>query len=245
MSSRALRRRSAFFTIPVAAAAIAATGCAGGRGSPATTVAVTATDTACAVEPTSVPAGAVRFAVHNRGSITTEVYLLGDDDRVVDEVENIDPGDSAEFRAEPGGGRYTVNCKPGQVGDGVRAALEVTGEPSADQLAEPDPATARGVPAFRMPVVIDDAGFAGQFVELAVVSGQVVTFDVTNGGTVPHGFAVLAPDGVTALAQSDAIEPGATATLAVAFAQTGPHTAVDPLEDHRSRGVEATFRVVE
>ena len=246
MSCRAAPLRCVFLAVSIATvAALSGAGCSTDDGSPAATVRVTATDTTCALHTASVPAGTIRFAVENRGSIITEVYLLGERDRVVNEVENIEPGEDGDFTVTTGGGRYTVNCKPGQIGDGIRADLEVTGEPATDQLAETDPATARGLSGFTMALTLHDEGFADQFAELVVVTGQVVTFELSNDGTAPHALAVLAPDGVTTLARSDPIAPGATAKVPVAFAQAGTHTAADPLNDQPARGLEAMFRVID
>ena len=58
----------------------------------------------------------------------TEFYLLGEDGlRIVGEVENIGPGltrDLVAARAAPG--KYFTACKPGMVGDGIRADFTVT-----------------------------------------------------------------------------------------------------------------------
>jgi len=238
MSSHAPRLGRVASTIPIAAAALVAS-CSGGDGADAATVAVTATDTACTLDHASVPAGAVRIRVQNRGSIITEVYLLGERDRVVDEVENIEPGDTGEFTVTPGGGRYTVNCKPGQLGEGIRAPLEIAGP------AAPSPdvhqATARGIPTFAMELSIADGGFGRQFDDLVVVSDQTVTFGLTNKGTVAHTAAIVGPDGTTELGRSTTIQPGATTTFAVRFPEAGRHTVVDP----NAPSLAATFEVIE
>ena len=44
------------------------------------------------------------------------------------EVENIGPGLTRQLIVEvPDGGTYTTACKPGMVGDGIRAPFTVTG----------------------------------------------------------------------------------------------------------------------
>ncbi len=107
---------------------------AGGGGGP---IVVTATDTQCDVSATSAAAGTITFQVQNTGSKVNEFYVYGAGDRIVGEVENITPGLSRELKveiAEPG--TFTTACKPGMVGDGIRAAFTVTGKAqagSADQ----------------------------------------------------------------------------------------------------------------
>lgn len=96
-----------------------------GGGGPIT---VNATDTACEVSSTNAPAGKISFQVTNGGSKVTEFYLLGQGDRIMGEVENIGAGLSRTLIVEvPDGGTYTTACKPGMVGDGVRAPFTVTG----------------------------------------------------------------------------------------------------------------------
>ena len=97
----------------------------GGQGGP---IQVTASDTACEVSATEAPAGNISFAVQNTGTKITEFYVYGTGDRIVGEVENIGPGLSRQLIVEvPQGGQYTTACKPGMVGDGIRAPFTVTG----------------------------------------------------------------------------------------------------------------------
>ncbi|MFN2609038.1 MAG: cupredoxin domain-containing protein [Acidimicrobiales bacterium] len=90
------------------------------------TVAVTATDTACQVGTASLPAGRHAFSVQNNGNQVTEVYVYADGDKVMAERENIGPGTSARFTVSLRAGTYTVACKPGQTGTGIRQPLTVT-----------------------------------------------------------------------------------------------------------------------
>jgi iron uptake system component EfeO len=109
-------------------------GCSGGGGGGAPgaaddAISVTATDTTCAVAKTDAPAGHITFQVSNKGSKVTEFYLYGTGDRIMGEVENIGPGLSRKLIVEvPEGGTYTTACKPGMVGDGIRAPFTVTGQ---------------------------------------------------------------------------------------------------------------------
>jgi iron uptake system component EfeO len=100
-------------------------------------IAVQATDTQCVVATTTAPAGTITFQIQNTGSKVTEFYVYGAGDRIVGEVENIAPGLSRELKVEiTEPGTFTTACKPGMVGDGIRAPFTVTGSAqpgSADQ----------------------------------------------------------------------------------------------------------------
>jgi iron uptake system component EfeO len=110
------------------------TGTSSAAGGP---IAVKATDTECGVSVATASAGTITFQVQNTGSKVTEFYVYGAGDRIVGEVENITPGLSRELKVEiTEPGTFTTACKPGMVGDGIRAAFIVTGtaQPgSADQ----------------------------------------------------------------------------------------------------------------
>src|SRR6266511_4128082 len=130
------------------------TGCGGkkGGGGPQTTeLEVTASDTACTVAKTTLPAGRHTFAVTNKGTKVTEFYVYGAGDRVVGEVENVSPGLRRTLVVDLTAGQYESACKPGMVGDGIRTTLTVTGTaPSGFHRLEnercagvrPDPAVA-------------------------------------------------------------------------------------------------------
>jgi iron uptake system component EfeO len=91
-------------------------------------IAVTAADDSCQVGATEAPAGKITFSVRNTGNKVTEFYLYGTGDRIMGEVENIGPGLTRDLIVEvPDGGSYTTACKPGMVGDGIRAPFTVTG----------------------------------------------------------------------------------------------------------------------
>jgi len=106
----------------------AATGDAAGGAGAGGPIAVSAADSACEVASAEAPAGKITFAVNNTGSKVTEFYLYGVGDRIMGEVENIGPGLTRQLIVEvPDGGEYTTACKPGMVGDGIRAPFTVTG----------------------------------------------------------------------------------------------------------------------
>jgi iron uptake system component EfeO len=91
-------------------------------------IAVAASDDACDVATSELPAGVHQFTVTNSGSKVTEFYVYADGDRVLGEVENIAPGVARPLRVELPAGDYEAACKPGMIGDGIRSALTVTGE---------------------------------------------------------------------------------------------------------------------
>ena len=127
----------------VALLALAACSSSGGSTGSATSaagggpIAVKATDSECGVSVNTASAGTITFQVQNTGSKITEFYVYGAGDRIVGEVENITPGLSRELKVEiTEPGTFTTACKPGMVGDGIRAAFTVTGNAqpgSADQ----------------------------------------------------------------------------------------------------------------
>ncbi len=92
----------------------------------ATPVSVTSSDNACDVQPAQAKAGTIVFSVQNTGSQPTEFYLLGADDAVIGEVENIGPGVARDLVVEAQAGQYTTACKPGMTGEGIRGGFTVT-----------------------------------------------------------------------------------------------------------------------
>jgi iron uptake system component EfeO len=87
---------------------------------------VSASDTACTVSGTGAPSGKLTFTVTNSGSKINEFYLLaGDGLRVVGEIENVGPGITRDLVLTAPAGDYFTACKPGMVGDGIRAPFAV------------------------------------------------------------------------------------------------------------------------
>lgn len=141
-------RLSVATAVAVAAALTAVTGCteksdasAGGDN----LIEVTATDSKCEVSKKEFPAGHVEIAVENKGSKVTEIYLLFPDDRIVTERENIGPGTKQTVTAEVKAGDYTIACKPGMKGDGIRQDVKATG----GTVAKRDPRLDKAVAAYR------------------------------------------------------------------------------------------------
>jgi len=126
-------RRLALVPIAALTALTAACGAPDDAATRPGTVAVAASDTACAVGDTDLTAGTHRFRVTNGGSRITEFYVYGAGDRVVAEVENIAPGLTREVLAALPAGSYQAACKPGMTGPGLRTTLTVTGTAAPSQ----------------------------------------------------------------------------------------------------------------
>jgi len=93
----------------------------------ARSLSVKATDTSCEVSAVTAPSGRLSFSVTNNGQKVTEFYLLAADGlRIVGEVENIGPGLTRELVLTAPAGSYFTACKPGMVGDGIRAAFTIS-----------------------------------------------------------------------------------------------------------------------
>ncbi|MEU8786122.1 iron uptake system protein EfeO [Streptomyces sp. NPDC048637] len=146
---RALRP-SAVAALAAATAVTAVAGCAakndGKGGDGKGTIEVTATDSSCELSAKEFPAGHVRFAVQNKGSKVTEVYVYAPGDRIVTERENIGPGTRTEITAEIKAGSYEIACKPGMKGDGIRQKVTASGKGASTQR---DPKLDAAVAAYR------------------------------------------------------------------------------------------------
>ncbi|HYN66407.1 MAG TPA: iron uptake system protein EfeO [Ornithinibacter sp.] len=113
-------------------AAIVLTGCTSSaetsESGSAGPISVRADDTTCEVSRGEAPTGTVEFTITNSGTKVNEFYVYAEGDRIMGEVENVAPGLTRTFLvelAEPG--TYQTACKPGMVGDGIRAPFTVTG----------------------------------------------------------------------------------------------------------------------
>lgn len=143
MTARALARPAASaLALVLAGGALA--GCTDNRpaasaGANPRSLAVTATDTECQVSATQAPAGPLTFTVTNGGAQVTEFYLLGSDGlRILGEVENIGPGLTRDLVVAAQPGQYFTACKPGMVGEGIRAAFTVDAAADAPTTSAED-----------------------------------------------------------------------------------------------------------
>ena len=91
-------------------------------------IAVAATDSACTLSASQTRKGKQAFVITNSGAKVTEFYVYDKDNAVLAEAENISPGLQRTLDVDlPDAGTYRTACKPGMVGDGISAALTVTG----------------------------------------------------------------------------------------------------------------------
>ncbi|MFI7409975.1 iron uptake system protein EfeO [Streptomyces sp. NPDC049627] len=141
-------RLSAVAAATTVAALTAVTGCTekGSSEGGDRVINVTSTDDKCEVSKKEFPAGHVELAIENKGSKVTEVYVLFPDDRIVTERENIGPGTKQRVTAEVKAGDYTIACKPGMKGDGIRQTVKATG---GGATAKRDPRLDKAVAAYR------------------------------------------------------------------------------------------------
>jgi Cupredoxin-like domain len=90
-------------------------------------VTVTATDTTCVPDKTTVPAGKVWFKIENQGTRITEAYLETPDAKELVEAEKIKKGTAGAFRTTVKAGSYLIACEPGMADKQVRTGITVTG----------------------------------------------------------------------------------------------------------------------
>ena len=219
----------------VAAVAAMTTSCSSSGG---TRVAVRSTNDACQVAETKLDAGELRFEVTNDGREPTELYVLGDNDRVISEVENIGPGTSRTLGVSLKAGTYTLACKPGQRGDGIRQTITVTGtggQQGVSATADKD-------------VSVTALDYAFSFESPPSIGArQSIAFRLTNNGTEDHEFEVLAPDGST-IGEITEVRPGGSGEAVISFAEAGSYTyrcqvkAADG-QTHDLKGMRGTFTV--
>jgi iron uptake system component EfeO len=129
LSRRGLAVAGSVLTIPLIAACTDNAPVGGDPGATANPRALTvqATDTECRLSAPTAPSGNLTFSVTNGGSKVTEFYLLaGDGLRIIGEIENIGPGLSRDLVLRVGPGDYITACKPGMVGEGIRAPFVIS-----------------------------------------------------------------------------------------------------------------------
>jgi len=94
---------------------------------------VKASETECTPDNTALTAGVTTFNVDNVGSKGTEIYILRPNGSTVGERENIGPGTKVKLTVELTAGEYVVRCRPGDIGDGIKTSIKVTGATKAVQ----------------------------------------------------------------------------------------------------------------
>lgn len=229
MSFSSVRHARIQIAVGVGVLALLGSACSSDSDSSGAALKVTATDKSCELDGKAFGSGQLNVEVMNEGDKVTEVYVYGKEDRVMGEVENIGPGTSRDFTVKLGAGSYEVACKPGQTGDGIRSAIEVTGkadEQSADRSVSFD---------------AKDFAFEG-LGDLAVSKGETIEFRMHNEGSEQHEFEVL-DDAGTALGEIGPTEADATGVAVLTFDKAGTYRYICDIDDHRSRGMAGTFVV--
>jgi plastocyanin len=77
---------------------------------------------------------------------------------------------------------------------------------------------------------------------ITIIAGETVEFVVVNEGGVVHQMEVLT-DESRRVGTTDRIEPGGSDTLTVTFDEPGVYQVICDIDDHRSLGQQAEFRV--
>lgn len=211
-------------------AMVGAAACSGDGGGEV--VEITASDDACVPAATELDAGKITFRVNNEGSQVTEVYVYAEGDRVVTERENIGPGTSADFSVDLAAGDYEIACKPGQVGDGIRQAITVTGDGGEAIATEGE-----------VEVAFDAVDYTYEDLDTSsIAAGDTVEFVMRNAGTVAHEFEVFGPDGEV-LGEIGPTEAGEDAEVVLTLDDAGTYRYVCGIDDHEDRGMAGTFEV--
>jgi plastocyanin len=193
---------------------------------------IAASDDACVPAETDLAAGATTFRVKNDGSQVTEVYVYAEGDRVVTERENIGPGTTVDFNVDLAAGTYEIACKPGQVGDGIRQTITVTGEGGEALLTTSD-----------LTVSFDAFDYDYDGLDaLDIEAGQAVEFDMTNVGSEEHEFEVFDPSGEV-LGEVGPTAAGDHGSVILELPDAGTYRYVCGIDDHEARGMVGTFDV--
>ncbi|HZN14586.1 MAG TPA: cupredoxin domain-containing protein [Acidimicrobiales bacterium] len=221
------------FAAVLLAVMVSATACSDDKAS-GTAVLVTATDSTCTPAKTDFAAGKTTFEVKNEGDKVTELYVYGDEDKVVGEVENVGAGTSRRMTADLKAGEYELACKPGMTGSGIRTKIKVSGEGGSQGGAQ---ATAdREV---RMQTV--DYSYSG-LTGLTGKANETIEFYLENKGTQKHEFELSGPDGKV-LGEVEPVDPGKTDEAKITLAGPGTYTYVCGVEGHEAKGMKGTFTV--
>ncbi len=135
-------------------------------------VTVKASETECTPNNTALTSGITTFEVDNVGSKGTEIYVLRPNGSTVGERENIGPGTKVKLTVELPAGEYVVRCRPGDIGDGIKTSIKVTGSSKAVQA---DSRIQAAVTAYRAYVAAGSADSLKLTKELqaAIAAGDV------------------------------------------------------------------------
>jgi uncharacterized cupredoxin-like copper-binding protein len=212
------------------ATALVSAGCSKGGGI-GDAVRIVTTDDSCSPQHTSYTSGKTHFYVINKGAKVTEVYVYGNGDAIIGEVENIGPGTSRRLTVDLRAGSYEIACKPGMTGRGIRVPITVTGG-----KAQSAPAVASRT------VEVHAVDYLFRFDDPHVTTGEAIRFELVNDGTQPHEFEVIGPNGST-VGEVEPTEPGTRDDAVIEFAEPGTYRYECHVADHHERGMHGELRV--
>ena len=194
-------------------------------------IVVKAGDASCVPEKTEIAAGKITFTAKNEGKDVTELYVLAEGDQIRGEVENVAPGTSRDLNVDLTAGDYTLNCKPGQTGDGIRTEIKVTGSGG----------TAAKTAGREVEIGGKEYSFEGADT-IKAVKGETLLLELKNEGAIEHEMEVLGPDGA-ALGEVGPTKPGAEGKVTITFDTSGTYVLKCGIEDHEIKGMTASFTV--
>lgn len=220
---------------PVVIAAVTCTlsvlgGCGSAeKTSSASQVKVAGDNDSCTPSTTELRSGRTTFAFTNTADKVSELYVLTEDGGVVAEVENVTTGSTRKLTATLGAGTYTLQCKPGQTGDGFSSTITVSG--STTQTTE---AASKEIDFTARDHTFEDLDTTG------ITAGTTVRFVMHNAGTVQHEFEVFGPDGAV-LGEIGPTDPGKDGSVTLALNQPGVYRFTCGITDHEAKGMTGTF----
>lgn len=220
-------------TTPAAAATTATTSTQPGTppaapGAAATTVKVSETEFKIAPGSTSLKAGKIRFDVKNDGKIPHDLAIKG----MSDATKLIQAGGSATLTVTLKPGKYELYCSvPGHEAAGMKANITVT-----SGAATTTPATTTAPSTSAATVQVTETEFKIAAGSTALKAGAV-TFDVKNGGKIPHDLAIKGMSEKTKL-----IQAGGSATLTVTL-KPGKYELYCSVPGHEAAGMKLDVTV--
>ena len=222
-------RRTSILLALTALTAPTLAACGGSDGSSsasASRVAVRAADDSCRLSRTGLASGATTFAVSNKGSKVTEVYVYGKQgdefSKVVSEVENIGPGTSRDMKVDLAPGTYQVACKPGQTGDGIRTTITVAGGSGGDEAGD---TAGESESPYDREIALATDGTAVTGLRGGATTGEKIEFKLTNNAGSERTLELKDPSGKVA-GEAEDIEPGETGEVVVDLDSAGTWTVV-------------------
>lgn len=195
-------------------------------------VKIVASDTACDVADTDLPAGETTFKIENKGDDVTEVYVYAPGDKIVTEKENIGPGTSVNLTVDLAAGKYEIACKPGQKGDGIRQDIKVSGEGGKALETEYDR---------EIEFKAKDFAFEG-LSGFSAKKGEAIEFKMENEGPSEHEFEVFLPNNEV-LGEIGPTKQGAEGEVVLKFEEAGTYTYICDIDGHKDLGMKGTFEV--